>query len=442
MFPRLAATLLTLLSLSSSAVANDSENQRDTALRWQTAECKEFRANLPADLVQGFVEVPEIWGDAKSPQIKVFYYGRIKAGETPVAYFNGGPSYYSHARYRDFAREKSLAGRTMIFIDQRGTGCSTAYPEATPENMPRFPHWTSRAIVQDAEAVRKTLFKNARWIVFGNSYGGLIVRRYLEVAPDGLERVVSHGFSPTTSRWAQEPRTALAVENQREFVRLFPAMKDDLPKVNAYLGEHCFKAPARKVCRDEIFHLLAIAMSYVSEWPELAEDFHALVHDKNSAKAFRKLGEKFYLNDLRPTEDISRAAQIIGLLEIEPEREECVNVNRRLAAAGIAADQALFANCSSASARWTIESRLPADPVRVDLIKAALAARPALKFLVFAGAKDAIVPPELFVEEAKALGDLEQLEVLPNSGHDGYRSERKVAEAAFGPLPGWSKPHQ
>ncbi len=414
---------------------------RAKALSWQAEECAAFRKHLPDDYVQAFVDVPENWDDAKSEKIKVFYYGRIVPEHGLVAYFNGGPAYSSHAKFRDFLKEQGVADRSLIFIDQRGTGCSTPYPEATAANIPRYGKWMSRAIVKDAEAIRQVLTPGKPWTIFGNSYGGLLVRRYLEVAPDGVARAVSHGFTPTLTKWNYKVRLEAAAATQKEFEKRFPGARDDLKKLRAYFQDHCFETPVRKLCGNEYIAILQVALSYVSDWKEFAAAVHRVTSSSGQAQtdAFRALGNHTLLNDLRPTSEIVWAGTVIGDSEIMPEADEC-KVAYRDFAGKIGPDDAIFGSCGSTNELWRASVVIPADPVRLDLVRVHLAERPALKFFVFAGALDAIIPAALFREEADLLGPLEAFTVLPDSGHDGYHTERAVNEAAFGPLPNWGKP--
>lgn len=112
--------------------------------------CKNFIASLPSDYMSGFVEAPEDPNDKSSPSLQIFYYGKIFSGVTPVAFFNGGPTSSSWGSYGVLSKaQKSNADYAkvpFIFIDQRGTGCSTPYPAVNSlEDLDRLKNWASTA---------------------------------------------------------------------------------------------------------------------------------------------------------------------------------------------------------------------------------------------------------------------------------------------------------
>src|SRR5438874_806029 len=57
----------------------------------------------------------------------------------------------------------------------------------------RLTHYGSTGIVSDAEPIRKHLFKDAPWKIFGQSYGAYIVHRYVTQAPDSIISASAHG---------------------------------------------------------------------------------------------------------------------------------------------------------------------------------------------------------------------------------------------------------
>ena len=79
---------------------------------------------------------------------------------------------------------------SMIYLDQRGNGCSDPYPagpvntQFTTMTAQRLALYGSRSIVRDAEALRELLLGPGKsWSAFGQSFGGEIVHRYVEMLP-------------------------------------------------------------------------------------------------------------------------------------------------------------------------------------------------------------------------------------------------------------------
>src|SRR6185437_2571077 len=84
-------------------------------------------------LTYDWITVPEDWDHPdSSPKIHVFYYRwkKLQADgrEDPIVFFNGGPSMSSHTSEETFQANPAAAELDLIYIDQRGTGCSDPYP--------------------------------------------------------------------------------------------------------------------------------------------------------------------------------------------------------------------------------------------------------------------------------------------------------------------------
>jgi len=88
-------------------------------------DCDAFRDDLPADLTQGFVKVPEDASAPGSETLEVFYYGLWSPSRLPVLIINGGPGSDSHGYFRGMIGELRRREIPFLFFDQRGTGCST-----------------------------------------------------------------------------------------------------------------------------------------------------------------------------------------------------------------------------------------------------------------------------------------------------------------------------
>ncbi|MCM8536283.1 MAG: alpha/beta hydrolase [Lentisphaeraceae bacterium] len=159
-----------------------------------TFEQQEFIQSLPQDYTYGWVKVPEDYSKPEGRQIHVFYYG-VKPSvkkSVPVLMLNGGPGDGTHGYYKKFSQ--SVDSISIIFMDQRGAGLSTRYPELKEENVIRYKHYLSEAIVRDAEAIRKKLFNKQKWIALGHSFGSLIAHRYVAMYPNSLHSVHVHGW--------------------------------------------------------------------------------------------------------------------------------------------------------------------------------------------------------------------------------------------------------
>lgn len=126
--------------------------------------------------------------------IDIFYLVRkSKIDNAPyIIFFNGGPGigfsqqFFEHGGYNDF-----LVDYNVVFMDQRGTG----YSDKPRSNLNEYKYFTSRYISFDAELIRKKLLGDqGKWIVFGQSFGGHLVRKYLELYASSALMGISHGY--------------------------------------------------------------------------------------------------------------------------------------------------------------------------------------------------------------------------------------------------------
>jgi pimeloyl-ACP methyl ester carboxylesterase len=132
-------------------------------------------------------------------EIEIFYMVRRSlVEEAPyLIFFNGGPGigfseqFFEHNGYNDFMTDYNI-----VFMDQRGTGFS----DRPLNNLYEYRYFSSRYICHDAEEIRKKLLTgNKKWIVFGQSFGGHLVRKYLELYANSALVGISHGYGECSS---------------------------------------------------------------------------------------------------------------------------------------------------------------------------------------------------------------------------------------------------
>lgn len=99
----------------------------------------------------------------------------------------------------------------MLYLDQRGTGLSTPVSattlslKGTPEQQASYLlHFRADSIVQDCEAIRRTLTSELsenekKWSILGQSFGGFCALNYLSRFPSSLTEVFTlGGLAPIT----------------------------------------------------------------------------------------------------------------------------------------------------------------------------------------------------------------------------------------------------
>lgn len=402
--------------------------------------CADFRKKLPKGWLQGFAEVPEDWRAPTGRKIKIFYYGKKPpAGDLPTVFFNGGPGESSHASFDAFQATDQGRDLAMIYFDQRGTGCSTPYPVGQDvPTLKRLLLYGSRAIVLDAEAIRKKLFGTAQWRAFGQSYGGYIVHRYLEVAPDGLATALAHGAAIYQDDGEFTKLRLLA--QKRSTARFFtahPMAKAALVKARSQITPTtCFQDKWQKVCGPAILDYLVYFLAYESSWISLSSLM------QNLATNIKVALPDFVTNNILTERSTSLLpASVIGLIEAPPEspdakgRGSCEVALSRLAAKGEKAELWLLNECRYYTAVTSLaqptndalsQTTFDPDPFRLDAVLASLKARPKLKLYLYASKNDPLVPADAFVDEAKVLGKLVKFRYLKASGHEGFLTEPRV----------------
>ncbi len=122
-----------------------------------------------------------------------------KSNAPYVIYFNGGPGVgFTDGFLHRLLDEDFFPNFNVVCMDQRGTGCSSK----PSNNIKELKYFSARYIAYDAEEIRKQILgEETKWLIFGASYGGYIVRKYIELYPQKALSAISHGYgecSPVT----------------------------------------------------------------------------------------------------------------------------------------------------------------------------------------------------------------------------------------------------
>ena len=392
-----------------------------------SSSCQNLIEHLPRTYSSGQIEVPEDWEHPDQKKIKVFYYFAKKAlKETPIIFFNGGPANDSHGVLEDF---RSSPGRDLpfVFVDQRGTGCSSPYPD----DLSKIAKFGSRAIVQDAEALRKKVFGDRKWKVFGQSFGSLIVHRYVELYPESLIAAYGHGFAVMTDSpgWMAE-RISSQNRAWKDYVSKYPDDENRLLKVRSQItSETCFKKGDHQVCGPALLDGLNSLLGFPSLWSNLHDWLASFLG------TFGGLDQK-NLNDFVQAyilKSLSHAkpSGVLYFTESTPgytDRQSCEKVRQRFEEKGREFQHLPINECrllKVLSNQYPVVHEKP-DPISLKAIEASLQRFPGLKFYVYSGKKDTFVPTETFREELNLLGSRITYTNFPNSGHDGYSIEPQI----------------
>jgi len=141
-----------------------------------------------------------------------------------------------------------------LWLDQRGTGLSTAISAETLENKSTdeakaayIKHFRADNIVRDCEAIRKILLGDKqdpaqqKWSVIGQSYGGFCSIVYLSMHPEGLKEVFLTGGLPPLVNQPDEVYRRLTVkiiQRNRIYYEKYPQDVKRVREIMAYLEKN------------------------------------------------------------------------------------------------------------------------------------------------------------------------------------------------------------
>jgi pimeloyl-ACP methyl ester carboxylesterase len=464
------------IPLGPADIVNTLKKQVSQVRQSRSEKCANFKASLPGDWFQSTAQLPEDPSQPLGRKIEVFYYGKLNAGTVPVVFFNGGPGSDSHGSYKSLTSKQqnrfdSKKLISWVFIDQRGTGCSSAYPEVkskedlqqpSAELLARFSHYGSSEIVADAEAIRKSLIGNQPWVVFGQSYGGHIVHRYLLAAPKSVKSAFSHGYAVNDDGYDRTfNRIASQARIYQNYIKQFPEdaarlkiLKNELKSNLCFVNQY---DTTEEFCGHEILESLAGEfLGFATDHYHLHEWIGAMTDDQSMDRAGLELFLKAFLfspGTSEPTEDNlieRRSAQLMSKVlrltdrNIAPmDGKTCHQIKNDLKSKNIFLDDAPLHECAGSLQLYDEQpssqknthnktknpfSELTPDFLTVDRIKNALMLNPDLQLHLYSGEWDAFVPVENFKAEVQLLKSLQNFKYIHfnGTGHEGFISESKV----------------
>ncbi len=412
--------------------------------------CAEFRSKIPADWQQGYLDVPEIPSRPDGHKIKIFYYGKIDPLLPPTVFFNGGPGETSHNSFRRLIKtQPEVEGAdpiSFVFIDQRGNGCSSFYPQGTTdETAERLRLYGTRGIVSDAELVRKHLLGDRPWIAFGQSYGAFVVHRYLQLAPEGLLSGHAHANALNADGYERmKLRIASQARVLEQYLTEFPSDRQAIDVLNRELVQNrCFEfmdgEEQVKLCGFEVMESFVSLLGFTDSWGELHSWMEYLVIDgeiqtdelTNFLGVFAGGGAGNPLNIKRAA---NRVISWVDRNTVSMDEYYCYKARRDLLPA-VDLKKSVFHECAWAMTQPEVSAPHPnwvtflkRDILTPTMFKEVVEKNSKIHFYWYAGMKDTYVPVETFKEQADLIQHLPNVHytIFPNSGHDGFHSEQKV----------------
>ncbi|HWU44036.1 MAG TPA: alpha/beta fold hydrolase [Bdellovibrio sp.] len=408
--------------------------------------CDRFIQSLPSDYIHGFLKVPENKEDPQSPLISVFYYGKLVDGQTPIVFFNGGPGEDSHGDFRTlYQAQKTVPSWnfiSFIYIDQRGNGCSSFYPQGSdPATLARLRNYGSRGIVNDAEAVRVKLIGDKPWKAFGQSYGAFVAHRYATLYPKNLVSAHSHGGVITSSAF---DRLKGRIGSQNRVLAMYfadyPSDEVSLLALNQYVNGKCFtdQTSKRKTCGLTVIASMTKFLGFTDQWLKIHKWLQVMAPEgvADDKGILQYLQTLYFPQTSDPNNDKSVANTVIDFVDrnvLSLSKENCMKVYTALKAEGADLQHALLNECllplSRADGPPSVLSQqvqtLAPDLLTLADFQSSLASSK-LPFYLYSGQKDVYVPIEDFAEELSVVKDLVIYKNFLSTGHDGFWTEPLV----------------
>lgn len=412
--------------------------------------CQEFVASLPESYQYGWIEVPENYSSQSGIKLKIFWYAPKQLKSKVAIFFNGGPSSSSHGVQQSLDRSLQKFGYqddlSFVFMDQRGTGCSTAYPEieqpeiSSADYFPRSVNYGSRQIVLDAEMLRKQLIGNKKWMAFGQSFGAFIVHRYVAQAPESLHGAFAHAGAVTSNPVIRHTnRIASQLQAWEYFFKLYPSLKAKMTAVSEKLNDKsfCLKGSDQEnYCGKEILEPMLGLLGFSNLRPRLAEWINKIVSEDllvSESVLDDFLKESTYNPD--PSE-LSYTFKVIALNDWNTAGSSYSDCAKVLDNLKIDLMSQMPTECTASIQMRYPESQFrqrtmnylngQTDILTIQQVSLGLNKMSEKSFYLYSGELDTYVPKENMQEELAIFGDKINYVHFPNSGHEGYRTEKKV----------------
>lgn len=425
--------------------------------------CKSFIESIQSKYEFGWIQSKVIPSKLDSDNIFVFYYfvkatlvnGRLK---NPIAYFNGGPGYDSHGQSQmvETARAKHQIKTELnfVYIDQRGTGCSSPYPTGSSiEVLEQLMHFGSNGIVHDAELIRQKLIGEHSWKIFGQSFGAYIVYRYLSLAPGSVTKAYAHGNAIGITDADRSYFRILSQHNVLEaFFKVYPNDRKRFSVFKSALADpkKCLKNKIRDYCGFEMMTPLVYSLGFTGSWENLHQWMQIIVPNLSLSEEGLQTyvsqfitSANFYYRSKEKPEDtkdsINLSLNFFGLFDWSSRpfaAPICQTIYDRIQKKiGVGSDQLLLDECQAPlqfGFQDQIESfiRKEMPNLTTDFLDPQQVLKQIVKnkisVFAYSGGLDCYVPQEAFAAQNKVFGSKVKYTHFPSSGHDGYLEERQI----------------
>ena len=405
---------------------------------------QQFIQNLPENYRYGWIEVPEDYSKPNGRKIQVFYYGTKpgKNNSVPVVVFHGGPGGGSHQYF--MALRYVAQDLNIIFMDERGTGASTPFPIARKENVNRYKHYLSEAIVKDAERLRKKLYGNKKWSIAGHSFGSLIVHRYISMFPKSIHTAHAHGWG-LISNAKEYPELRLLAHKKAldEYLKKYPEDKKLIQQLTESLTDDDAITQGNLTIRGKsIAHFFSLlTFGFKNSWPMFHDYLHKqlVVGDEVDKEKFKSMASMMIFQYMNFGESAFVVNIVFNRLEAYETGKKSLSdfyneLFIKMEKEGN--DVSKWPIGEEAMAHSGLESPVLNMIDKMDLgkfkhlrlkdVEMSLKKYQNLKLYLYSGELDTFSPPIIFQESANLGLDNLIYKNFKHSGHEGFMSEYEI----------------
>jgi pimeloyl-ACP methyl ester carboxylesterase len=169
-----------------------------------------------------------------------------------MVYLEGGPGFGNREPQNHPLTSTALEqGYQVLYLDHRGTGYSTPVSTRMLQQLDGgedaqvdyLRQMRQDNTVRDCEAVRKALTKGqsenqAKWSIFGQSYGGFVSLSYLSLYPEGLREVFLTGGLAPVGKTAEQVYKALyprVMKRTKAYYKKFPEDVENIRQIARHI---------------------------------------------------------------------------------------------------------------------------------------------------------------------------------------------------------------
>lgn len=238
----------------------------------------------------------------KNRKIKIFYF--IKKSLTKnapyIVFLNGGPGIAVTDMFFQYQYSSFLPEVNVVFFDQRGNGHS----DKPTSDINELKYYSAKYIVIDTEKLREHILgKESKWTIFGQSYGGVIARKYIEYFPNSIKRVITHGSAKYDPIDVAINTELNSLNRLNSFFSKYPEDLVLIKKIkNELLDTDSLHSKIYSIKGKGLIHILAILYSVKSD-----EDFHHFLSQIDNERS-----KQSFLEIIKPLSDLILDAGLVN----------------------------------------------------------------------------------------------------------------------------------